>query len=119
MAAWRSTMDLKTPRLRRLRVRAEKKFSTALSQEPEMGVKWNTQRGCRASQSRTLGCLWVASRGALIAIMWQTRQCSGQSMAQCPNPAVSLLGIVLIISPNLAGTRLVLGGALLESRIPP
>jgi hypothetical protein len=53
-------MERKTPRLRRLRVSAEKKFSTALSQEPEVGVKWNTQRGWRASQALTLGCLWVA-----------------------------------------------------------
>ena len=44
----------------RHRVRAEKKFSTALSQEPEVGVKWNIQRGWRASHSRTFGCLWVA-----------------------------------------------------------
>src|SRR5947208_5462450 len=39
MAACRSTMERKTPRRRRLRVRAEKKFSTALSQELEVGVK--------------------------------------------------------------------------------
>jgi hypothetical protein len=38
MAVCRSMMDLKTPRLRRRRVRTEKKFSTALSQEPEVGV---------------------------------------------------------------------------------
>jgi len=38
MAAWRSAMERKTPRLRRFRVSAEKKFSTALSQEPEVGV---------------------------------------------------------------------------------
>jgi hypothetical protein len=31
-----------------------------LSQEPEVGVKWNVQRGCRASQASTLGCVWVA-----------------------------------------------------------
>ena len=46
--------------LEALRVSAEKKFSTALSQDPEVGVKWNIQRGCRSSQARTLGCLWVA-----------------------------------------------------------
>ena len=34
--------------------------STAFSQEPEVGVKWKVQRGCRASQARTLGCLWAA-----------------------------------------------------------
>ena len=26
----------------------------------EVGVKWNTHLGCRASQARTLGCLWAA-----------------------------------------------------------
>ena len=26
----------------------------------EVGVKWKVQRGWRASQARTLGCLWVA-----------------------------------------------------------
>src|SRR6266576_2694920 len=58
MAACRSTMERKTPRRRRLRVRAEKKFSTALSQELEVGVKWKVQRGWRMSQAWTLGCLW-------------------------------------------------------------
>ena len=38
----------------------EKKFSTALSQEAEVGVKWNVQRGWRVNQASTLGCLWVA-----------------------------------------------------------
>ncbi len=36
-------------------VSAEKKPSTALSHEAEVGVKWNVQRGCRASQARTFG----------------------------------------------------------------
>jgi len=57
MAAWRSTIGLKTPRLRRLRVRAEKKFSTALSHELEVGVKWNTQRGCRTRPVTNFGML--------------------------------------------------------------
>ena len=26
----------------------------------EVGMKWKTQRACRSSQARTLGCLWVA-----------------------------------------------------------
>jgi hypothetical protein len=39
--------------------RAEKNVSTALIQEDEVGVKWNTQRGCRESHARTLGCLWA------------------------------------------------------------
>ena len=42
------------------RVILEKKFSTALSQEAEVGVKWKVQRGWRDSQADTLGCLWVA-----------------------------------------------------------
>jgi hypothetical protein len=40
MAAWRSTMPLKTPRLSRCRVNLAKKPSTALSQDAEVGVKW-------------------------------------------------------------------------------
>ncbi len=31
--------------------------STALSQEQDVGVKWNCQRGCRSSQAITFGCL--------------------------------------------------------------
>ena len=60
MAACRSTIERNTPRLSRRRVSGEKKVSTALSQEPEVGVKWKVQRGWRASQARTLGCLWAA-----------------------------------------------------------
>ena len=60
MASFSSVVDAKLPRLRRLRVRMEKKPSTALSQEADVGVKWNTQRGCLASQATTFGCLWVA-----------------------------------------------------------
>ena len=45
---------------RRPSLSAEKKPSTALIQEAEVGVKWKTHRGCRSSQARTLGCLWVA-----------------------------------------------------------
>ena len=37
----------------RLRVSVEKKFSTAFNQEPEVGVKWKVQRGCRASHALT------------------------------------------------------------------
>ena len=39
MAACRSTIEWKLPRRMRLRVGTEKKFSTALSHEPEVGVK--------------------------------------------------------------------------------
>src|SRR5713226_5217158 len=56
MAAWRSTMPLKTPRLSR-RFSLAKKPSTALSQKAEVGVKWKWKRLCRSSQSRTLGML--------------------------------------------------------------
>ena len=51
---------VKLPRLMRFRVRAEKKVSTALSHDPDVGVKWNLQRGWRSSHCLTLGCLWVA-----------------------------------------------------------
>lgn len=44
----------------RLRVRVEKKFSTAFSQDSEVGVKWKVQRGWRFSQACTFGCLCVA-----------------------------------------------------------
>ena len=55
-----STIEAKTPRLRRRLVSLAKKPSTALSQDEEVGVKWNVQRSCLASQAVTLGCLWVA-----------------------------------------------------------
>jgi hypothetical protein len=38
------------PRCKRRRVSVAKKLSTALAQEQEVGVKWNTHLGCRASQ---------------------------------------------------------------------
>jgi hypothetical protein len=37
-----------------------KKPSTASSHDAEVGVKWRTKRGCRASHAITFGCLWVA-----------------------------------------------------------
>jgi hypothetical protein len=49
MAACRSTTPVKEPRRSRRQVSAEKKPSTALSQEAEVGVKWKIQRGWRAS----------------------------------------------------------------------
>src|SRR4051812_9420139 len=57
MAACRLTMEWKLPRRMRCLVMAEKNVSTAFSQEPEVGGKWNVQRGCRASQAFTLGCV--------------------------------------------------------------
>jgi hypothetical protein len=59
IAACSSTSEAKLPRLSRRLVRVAKKPSTAFSQEQEVGVKWKVQRGCRASQARTFGCLWV------------------------------------------------------------
>jgi hypothetical protein len=42
MASSNSVTDLKTPRRMRLRVTTEKKPSTALSQEAEVGETWKT-----------------------------------------------------------------------------
>src|SRR5437660_12368166 len=56
MAVCKSAIERKTPRRMRWRVILEKKFSTALSQEAEVGVKWKVQRGWRDSQANTLGC---------------------------------------------------------------
>jgi hypothetical protein len=44
MVVCRSTIERKTPRRMRWRVILEKKFSTALSHEAEVGVKWKVQR---------------------------------------------------------------------------
>ena len=44
----------------RLFVSLAKKPSTALSQDADVGVKWNVQRGCLVNHWRTFGCLWVA-----------------------------------------------------------
>jgi hypothetical protein len=52
IATWRSMRERKTPRLRRRLVSLAKKPSTALSQDAEVGVKWNAQRGCRAGHLR-------------------------------------------------------------------
>jgi hypothetical protein len=60
MVCFRSSTERNTPRLRRFFVSVAKKPSTALSQDADVGVKWNVQRGCWDSHSRTLGCLWVA-----------------------------------------------------------
>src|ERR1700676_2730143 len=60
MAACRSTMPTKVPRLRRRLVSTAKKPSTAFSHEALVAVKWKVTRGWRASQAITLGCLWAA-----------------------------------------------------------
>src|ERR1700730_6861841 len=57
MAVCRSAIERKTPRRMRWRVILEKKFSTAFSQEAEVGVKLKVQRGRRASQVRHNGML--------------------------------------------------------------
>jgi hypothetical protein len=57
----------------RCRVIFEKKFSTALSQEAEVGVKWKIQRGWRDSQASTLGCLFG---GAARSSGWALRKTS-------------------------------------------
>ena len=44
MAVCRSAIERKTPRRMRCQVILEKKFSTALSQDAEVGVKWKVQR---------------------------------------------------------------------------
>jgi hypothetical protein len=62
IATWRSTRERKTPRLRR-RLVSLAKPSTALSQDAELGVKWNAQRGCRASHLR--GIMAQTPQGAL------------------------------------------------------
>ena len=62
IANWRSTRERKTPRLRR-RLVSLAKPSTALSQDAEFGVKWNAQRGCRASHLR--GIMAQTRQGAL------------------------------------------------------
>ena len=45
MASWRSATEVNPPRRMRRRVMTEKKFSTALIQDAEIGVKWKVQRG--------------------------------------------------------------------------
>ena len=54
-----SSTDWKAPRRIWRRVMAEKKPSTALTHEAEVGVKWNVQRGRSASHLRTLGGIVV------------------------------------------------------------
>ena len=51
------------PRPRRRLVSSAKKPSTALSQDAEVGVKWNVQRGCRTSHLR--GITAQTPQGAL------------------------------------------------------
>ena len=60
-APWtEAELEPKTPCRMCCRVILEKGFSTALSQEAVVGMKWNVRRGWRARQDNTLGCLSVA-----------------------------------------------------------
>jgi hypothetical protein len=44
MAAWSSTIEVKTPRLSLCRVRLANRPSAAYAQEQEVGVKWKVKR---------------------------------------------------------------------------
>jgi hypothetical protein len=65
MAAFSSSRDRKTPRLRRQRVSLAKKVSTALSQDAEVGVKGKVQRRWRASHD-ALTHLGMFVRGVVV-----------------------------------------------------
>src|SRR6476620_5405908 len=56
MASLSSWRERNTPRLRRFLV-SSKKLSTALSPEADVGVKWNTNRGCFIDPFKSLGML--------------------------------------------------------------
>lgn len=51
IAAWSATRERNAPRLSDRLVSLAKKPSTASSQQAEVGVKWNTKRGCRPSHA--------------------------------------------------------------------
>ena len=61
-----------------------KKPSTALSQDAEVGVKWNAQRGCRASHLRGIwrkrhkGALKVPGAFGVTNERWQAEDCGRQ-----------------------------------------
>ena len=63
MAAWSATRDWNTPRLSRRLVSLAKNPSTALSQDAEVGVKWNVQRGWRSSHAHNL---WMLVGGVVV-----------------------------------------------------
>jgi hypothetical protein len=61
-------------RRRNPHTRAQKNVSTAFSHDPEVGVKWNLHRGCRANQAFILmlvSCIVVDRR--LNQPAWQNR----------------------------------------------
>ena len=57
MVAWRSTIEWKTPRLRRCFASFAKKPSTALSQEQDVGVKWKKKARMARKPPADLGML--------------------------------------------------------------
>jgi hypothetical protein len=70
MAACKSAIERKTPRRMRCRVTLEKKFSTALSREAEVGVKWNVQRGWRDNKLRGAGYVVKCDHPSVIEAAW-------------------------------------------------
>jgi len=70
MAACKSAIERKTPRRMRCRVILEKKSSTALSQEAEVGVKWNVQRGWRDDKFRGAGYVVKCDHPSVIEAAW-------------------------------------------------
>jgi hypothetical protein len=60
IAAWRSAIEGKLPRLRRRRVSAEKKVSTAFSQEPEVGGDVEHPARMAGKPAQDLGMLVAA-----------------------------------------------------------
>ena len=70
MAACKSAIERKTPRRMRCRVILEKKSSTALSQEAEVGVKWNVQRGWRDDKLRGAGYVVKCDHPSVIEAAW-------------------------------------------------
>src|SRR5947207_1188165 len=61
MAACRSAIEWRTPRRMRWRVIFEKKFSTALSHDAEVGVKWKIPDGALGFW-KALGEVWPTTR---------------------------------------------------------
>jgi len=90
MAAWRSTIDRKTPRFSRRRVSLAKKPSTALSQEHEVGVKWKLRLArpsiawrLAAGLSATMAVLWIGAAGLAGTVMiTQINEAFDQSLRQ-------------------------------------
>jgi len=79
-----------------LEVRAEKKPSTALSQDAEVGMKCKTHGGCRTSQACTFRCLlaaqlsrttWISQpAGTPASIVLRQQMNSDDDDAACSGP---------------------------------